>query len=88
MRVGGGVQRIEITERQTLQLPLTGGCQCSKLRYEISEAPQLVYTCHCTDCQRMTSSAFSMGIVIADRAFPESPLPSLGQWNAPPTAGV
>ena len=69
MRVGGGVQRIEITERQTLQLPLTGGCQCSKLRYEISEAPQLVYTCHCTDCQRMTSRAFSMGIVISDRAF-------------------
>jgi hypothetical protein len=52
-----------------VQLPLTGGCQCSKLRYEISEAPKLVYTCHCTDCQRMTSSAFSMGIVIADRAF-------------------
>ena len=50
-----------------MQLPQTGGCQCSKLRYEITEAPRLVYTCHCTDCQRMTSSAFSMGLVIADR---------------------
>jgi hypothetical protein len=38
-----------------MQLPLTGGCQCRKLRYEITEALQLVYTCHCTDCQRMTS---------------------------------
>jgi hypothetical protein len=52
-----------------MKLPQTGGCQCGKLRYEITEAPQLVYTCHCTDCQRMTSSAFSMGLVIADRAF-------------------
>ena len=52
-----------------MQLPQTGGCQCGKLRYEITEAPRLVYTCHCTDCQRMTSSAFSMGLVIADRAF-------------------
>jgi hypothetical protein len=35
-----------------MKLPQTGGCQCGKIRYEITEAPQLVYTCHCTDCQR------------------------------------
>jgi hypothetical protein len=52
-----------------IELPQTGGCQCGKLRYEICEALQLVYTCHCTDCQRMTSSAFSIGSAIADRAF-------------------
>jgi hypothetical protein len=52
-----------------MHLLQTGGCQCGKLRYEFTEASQLVYTCHCTDCQRMTSSAFSMGLVIADRAF-------------------
>jgi hypothetical protein len=40
-----------------MKLPQTGGCQCGKIRYEITEAPQLVYTCHCTDCQRLTSSA-------------------------------
>jgi hypothetical protein len=40
-----------------------------KIGYEITEAPQLVYTCHCVDCQRLTSSAFSMGIVVPDRAF-------------------
>jgi len=46
-----------------MKLPQTGGCQCGKIRYRITEEPQLVYTCHCTDCQRLTSSAFSMGIV-------------------------
>jgi hypothetical protein len=52
-----------------MKLPQTGGCQCGAIRYEISVTPQLVYTCHCTDCQGMISSAFSMGLVIADRAF-------------------
>ena len=37
--------------------------------HEITEAPQLIYTCHCTDCQRLTSSAFSMGLVAAETAF-------------------
>ena len=52
-----------------MELPLTGGCQCGKIRYGITEAPQLVYTCHCTDCQRLTSSAFGMGIVVSEKAF-------------------
>src|ERR1700736_6677073 len=52
-----------------MKLPQTGGCQCGAIRYEITEAPQLVYTCHCTDCQRLTGSAFSLGIVVADPAF-------------------
>jgi hypothetical protein len=27
------------------------------------------YTCHCTACQRLTGSAFSMGLVVAETAF-------------------
>src|ERR1043166_1525130 len=52
-----------------MKLPQTGSCQCGAIRYEITEEPQLVYTCHCTDCQRLTSSAFSMGVVVPERAF-------------------
>src|SRR5215831_17562302 len=50
-------------------LPLTGGCQCGALRYEITQAPKLVYTCHCTECQRLTGSAFSMALVTDTEAF-------------------
>ena len=32
-------------------------------------APIEVYACHCTDCQRITSSAFSIGVVVPDEAF-------------------
>ena len=52
-----------------MNLPQTGGCQCGALRYEITQAPIMVYTCHCTDCQRMTSSAFSLGCVLPDGAL-------------------
>src|SRR5262249_14846376 len=52
-----------------MTLPQKGGCQCGAIRYEIAEMPTQVYTCHCTDCQRLTSSAFSMGIVVSDKAL-------------------
>jgi hypothetical protein len=47
-----------------MKLPLTGGCLCGAIRYEIAQPPVGVYTCHCTDCQRITSSAFSIGMVV------------------------
>ena len=52
-----------------MRLPQTGGCSCGALRYEITRAPNAVYTCHCTVCQRMTGSAFSTGLVVAAEAF-------------------
>jgi hypothetical protein len=52
-----------------MKLPQTGGCQCGKIRYEITQTPQLVYTCHCTDCQRLTSSAFSIGVVVPEEGL-------------------
>ena len=52
-----------------MKLPQTGGCQCGAIRFEITGAPHMVYTCHCTDCQRLTSSAFSMAVVLGTEAF-------------------
>jgi hypothetical protein len=52
-----------------VKLPLTGGCQCRALRYEITAAPLMTYTCHCTACQHITGSAFSMAITVSDSAF-------------------
>ena len=39
------------------------------LGYEITRAPILVYTCHCTTCQRLTGSALSMAVLVTDDAF-------------------
>jgi hypothetical protein len=40
-------------------LPLTGGCLCGGVRYEIAEPPVSASYCHCTRCQRRTGTAAS-----------------------------
>ena len=35
----------------------------------ITQQPLLVYTCHCLDCQRLTGSAFSLGVVVPEGGF-------------------
>jgi hypothetical protein len=52
-----------------MKLPQIGGCQFGKVRYVITEEPQSVYTCHCLDCQRLTGSAFSLGMVVPEKGF-------------------
>ena len=45
-------------------LPITGGCQCGAVRYKIAGRPVVFYLCHCTECQRHTSSAFGESLRI------------------------
>jgi hypothetical protein len=52
-----------------VRLPQTGGCLCGALRYEMARPPNATYTCHCTECQRLTGSAFSTGLVVAAEAL-------------------
>lgn len=33
---------------------LTGGCQCGRVRYEVSVADDEAYLCHCRMCQKAT----------------------------------
>jgi hypothetical protein len=50
-------------------LPLEGGCRCNALRYRVSAAPLFGFACHCTDCQKMTASAFSLGLAVPRAGF-------------------
>jgi hypothetical protein len=40
--------------------PLTGGCMCSAVRYEVAEPLLGAAYCHCKRCQRRTGTAFSV----------------------------
>lgn len=40
------------------QFPISGGCQCGAVRYSLRAAPVVFYLCHCTECQKQSSSAF------------------------------
>lgn len=61
--------RLTEAERGIMAPPLGGGCLCAAIRYEISAAPLRVYACHCTDCQRVTGSAFPIGVVVSEDSF-------------------
>jgi hypothetical protein len=50
-------------------LPLVGGCLCGAVRYEVRGAPLMVVACHCRDCQKRTSSAYSMNLPVWTRDF-------------------
>lgn len=45
-------------------LPWEGGCRCGQVRVKVSAPPVITMACHCTGCQRMTSSAFSLSILL------------------------
>ena len=37
-----------------------GGCRCGQVRFRVGGAPLITMACHCTGCQRMTASAYSL----------------------------
>lgn len=50
-------------------LPWEGGCRCGRVRLKISARPLLTMACHCTGCQRMSSSAYSLSAAIPAESF-------------------
>jgi hypothetical protein len=46
-----------------------GGCRCGRLRVRIDAPPLITIACHCTGCQRMSASAFSLSAAIPSDAF-------------------
>lgn len=46
-----------------------GGCRCGRVRFRVSAQPLLTMACHCTGCQRMTASAFSLSAAIPSEGF-------------------
>jgi hypothetical protein len=37
-----------------------GQCRCGQVQFAMTGAPLITMACHCTGCQRMTASAFSL----------------------------
>lgn len=52
-----------------IALPITGGCQCGALRYQIVAPPLMIYACHCANCQRISGSAFGLATTITETSL-------------------
>ncbi len=50
-------------------LPLTGGCGCGAVRFEVTEPLVSSNYCHCTRCQRRTGTAASANAKPAPKSF-------------------
>lgn len=51
------------------KLPWEGGCRCGAVRFRVTAAPFLSSACHCTGCQRMTASAFTLSLSVPREGF-------------------
>ena len=50
-------------------MKVEGGCHCGSIAYEAEVDPGRVALCHCTDCQVLSSAAFSTFAPVAKEAF-------------------
>ena len=66
--------------------PLTGGCQCGAARYEIKGKQQRLYVCHCRECQKQSSSAFGISVLVrrADFRLTQG---TVGTWSRKADSG-
>jgi len=51
------------------KLPWDGGCRCGQTRFRVSAPPLLSAACHCSGCQRMSASAFSLSLAVPAEGF-------------------
>lgn len=45
---------------------MTGGCLCGAVRYRVTATPAQFYFCHCSQCRKITGSAFAANVLCPD----------------------
>ncbi|MBD1577131.1 GFA family protein [Vibrio sp. S11_S32] len=44
--------------------PVKGQCQCGQVTFSLKAAPKMVIACHCKECQKLSTSAFSITTIV------------------------
>ncbi|MCC4275033.1 GFA family protein [Marinomonas communis] len=44
--------------------PISGACQCGGVTYKLLAPPKLIAACHCKECQKLSTSAFSITAMV------------------------
>ncbi len=69
-----------------MKLPAKGTCQCGNVSYLVTEAPIVTVACHCRDCQKLSTSAFSVSMILKRSGF-ELVSGDLAHWDRKTDAG-
>lgn len=49
--------------------PISGSCQCGGVTYQLLAEPSMVAACHCKECQKLSTSAFSITAMVQASDF-------------------
>lgn len=47
-----------------MRYPIEGSCQCGGVKYKLLAPPLAVVACHCRECQKLSTSAFSITAIV------------------------
>jgi len=50
-------------------MQIHGGCHCGSIRYEAEVDPARTTLCHCTDCQKLTGTAYRVSVPAREGSF-------------------
>lgn len=48
----------------SVSLPIEGACMCGQVKLRVTLSPIITAACHCTGCQKLSASAFSLTAMI------------------------
>jgi len=51
------------------KLPWSAACMCGRLKMRITAPPLVAMACHCTGCQKLTSGAYSLTLMLPASGF-------------------
>lgn len=85
---GGSEDNLTLTRlmESGMNLPARGSCQCGDVTYLVTEEPLFTVACHCSDCQKLSTSAFSISMILKRTGF-EILSGDLKCWERPTAAG-
>lgn len=52
-----------------MKYPIEGSCQCGQVTYKLHQPPNIVWACHCKECQKLSTSPFSVTAIIESSAI-------------------
>ncbi len=47
-----------------IHYPIDGACQCGQVTYQLMAPPFMIAACHCRQCQKLSTSAFSITAMV------------------------
>lgn len=69
-----------------MDFPASGSCQCGNVKYEVIDKPLATVACHCSDCQKLSTSAFSVSMILHRSGF-KILSGNMKSWERPTESG-